>query len=169
MGSPARRRSPAAFKVPRRAAGVSALTVVAASDDDMEFSFQVKKAAEGALIACHFGWDEAGQREYHANEWRQKRPDVILLDGSPIGTIRVRIEDGCMHIGQFFILPEYQGRGLGTRLLAEALLRADAERVPARLAFLEGNRAESLYRRFGFEVTDRQGKLCYMERPPRRP
>jgi GNAT superfamily N-acetyltransferase len=142
----------------------SAVTVVAAGDEDQEFSYQVKKAAEGPLIAAVFGWDEGFQREYHSKEWSDARPDVIRYDGERIGTVRVRVEDGALSIGQFFILPEWQGRGVGSHLLRCALDVADKAGFPAKLAVLAGNRAEGLYRRFGFEVVRREGKLVHMER-----
>lgn len=49
-------------------------------------------------------------------------------------------------------LPERQGQGLGTRLLAPVLQRCDAEGVPA---YLESSnpRNMTLYRRHGFEQT----------------
>ena len=143
------------------------ISVSPATEHDREFSFQVKKAAEGELIAAVFGWNEEFEREFHANEWRDKRPDIIRYDGTPVGTIRTRVEEGCLHIGQFFILPEYQNRGIGSYLLGAALGKADHAGITARLAFLEGNRAESLYRRFGFEVLARRDKFCHMERRPR--
>jgi predicted N-acetyltransferase YhbS len=49
------------------------------------------------------------------------------------------------------IAPAAQGRGLGTRLIAPGLARADAERLPC---YLTTGRAENLrfYQRFGFQV-----------------
>jgi ribosomal protein S18 acetylase RimI-like enzyme len=49
--------------------------------------------------------------------------------------------------------PDWQGRGLGSALLAPVLARCDRERVPA---FLEAStpRNRALYERHGFEVID---------------
>ncbi|MCK5035427.1 MAG: hypothetical protein KAS73_06015 [Candidatus Sabulitectum sp.] len=38
------------------------------TDEDIEFSYQVKKAAEGELILSTFGWDEALQRDFHKRD-----------------------------------------------------------------------------------------------------
>jgi GNAT superfamily N-acetyltransferase len=140
--------------------------VIPAGDDHYEFSYQVKKAAEGALIAAVFGWDERVQREYHLREWEERRPKVITLDGAPVGTVELREEAGCSRIGQFFIAPEFQNRGIGSEVLRRALQRADEACLIVRLALLAGNRCVSLYRRHGFEVTGASGALCYMERKP---
>lgn len=43
----------------------SKLRIAAARARDREFSYQVKKLAEGAYITELWGWDEAVQREWH--------------------------------------------------------------------------------------------------------
>jgi GNAT superfamily N-acetyltransferase len=138
-----------------------------AADDELELSYRVKKAAEGELIRRTFGWDEAFQRDFHRKDWTASRPEVIELDGKPIGTVAIIEGDGYIEVGQFFILPEYQSRGIGSVLLGRVLRRADTARLVVRLAFLKGNRAERLYRRHGFELVKQTETYCYMERRPR--
>jgi GNAT superfamily N-acetyltransferase len=138
--------------------------VVPAADGDYEFSYQVKKAAEGALITQVFGWDEAFQREYHLREWRQRRPSLITVGGRAVGTVELADEDGARRIGQFFVLPEFQNRGIGSEILVRVLRQADDAGQVTRLALLAGNRCESLYRRHGFEVNGEDGALRFMER-----
>jgi GNAT superfamily N-acetyltransferase len=141
---------------------------VPAAEEDQEFSYQVKKAAEGAYIAAIWGWDEHLQKEFHARDWEQKRPDIIEYDGTQIGTLYARNEEGCLHIRQFFILPEYQNRGIGSALLRRALAEADAAGRVTKVAFLAGNRVERLYDRFGFRLMSQRDHYCYMEREPQR-
>ena len=65
-----------------------------------------------------------------------------------------------LHIATFATHVEFRRQGIGTRLLAEAL--SDARRLGARRAFLEvraGNEAaQTMYKKFGFEVTGRRPK-----------
>jgi GNAT superfamily N-acetyltransferase len=140
--------------------------VVPAAGGDYEFSYQVKKAAEGALITEVFGWDEAFQREYHLNEWMRKRPSLITLNGKAVGTVEVADEGGVRRIGQFFILPEFQNRGIGSEVLRRVLRQADDKGQEVRLTLLAGNRCESLYRRHGFQGTGEDGALRFMRRSP---
>jgi N-acetylglutamate synthase-like GNAT family acetyltransferase len=143
------------------------IAISPACDDDYEFSYQVKKAAEGELVRGVFGWDEAVQRDYHMKEWVERRPSVIRSDGNCVGTVALTESHGCIEIGQFFILPEYQNKGIGSSILRRALLKADEGGLVARLAFLVGNRAEALYRRHGFQLVRQTETHCYMERAPR--
>lgn len=142
------------------------LRLVPAIEEEREFSFDVKRRAEGAYIKAIWGWDEDLQRRFHASDWEERRPEIIMYAGEPIGTMYVRNEDGPMFIRQFFILPLYQGRGIGSALVERALREADHAGRLAKVAFLEGNRVESLYRRFGFYITERRDKYCFMERAP---
>lgn len=142
------------------------IELVPASDDDYEFSYEVKKTAEGGLIRSVFGWDEAFQRDFHKREWDERRPSIIKFGGTTVGTMAILEGSGHLEVGQFFILPEYQGRGIGSHLLRAVLQRADLENVPVRLAFLQGNRAASLYLRNGFQPVRQTETHCYMERLP---
>jgi len=137
-----------------------------ASDEDIEFSYDVKKAAEGELIRRTFGWDETFQRDFHRKDWTGNRPSIITLGGEPVGTIAIVEGDGHVEVGQFFILPSYQNRGIGSTVLRRALQKADKDNMVVRLAFLSGNRAESLYRRTGFHLVRQTETHSYMERRP---
>lgn len=143
------------------------VTVAPATEDDREFSYQVKKAAEGSYIAAIWGWDEDFQRAFHAKDWQESRPDIIFCQGSRVGTIYVRQEEGTIHIRQFFILPAWQNRGIGSELLGRVVAKADSLGLVTKVAFLEGNRVRSLYERFGFRFTEQRDKYCLMERAPK--
>jgi len=48
-----------------------------AQSSDYEFLFELKKAAEFEPIKAVFGWDEQIQRDIHAEEWAEERPEII--------------------------------------------------------------------------------------------
>jgi len=141
--------------------------LVPAADDDCEFAFRVKKAAEGDYIREFWPWDEVFQREFHRKEWERKRPEIIRYAGRPIGTLAVSENDGELEIGRFFILPEYQNRGIGSHLLGRILEMADRRGMKTKLAFLRNNPVESLYLRHGFHLVKEEGNLRFMQREPR--
>ena len=144
----------------------SLIKLIPPDETHKEFSYQVKKAAEGEYIALMFGWDEKIQRGFHAKAWQRQKPDIITYEGKPIGTIATIESEDCVEIGQFFILPDYQNKGIGTHLLKSILDKADLLSKNVKLCFLKNNPAKSLYLRNGFQVVHTDESLLYMERNP---
>jgi GNAT superfamily N-acetyltransferase len=145
----------------------SLIKLIPAADTHHEFSYEVKKAAEGEYIKQMWGWDEQIQRDFHSLAWQQHKPDIIMYGETPIGTIATTESEDGIEIRQFFILPEYQNKGIGTHLLQSILDRADRLGRVARLAFLANNPVKSLYIRNGFQMVRTEDTFCYMERKPR--
>lgn len=144
----------------------SLIILIPGEESHREFSYRVKKTAEGEYIAQIWGWDENFQRDFHAKDWQQKRPEIILYDSRPIGTISKTENEDYVEIRQFFILPEYQRQGIGSYLLKSILDRADRSDRIARLAFLKNNPVGSLYKRHGFQIIDEMDNFYLMERKP---
>jgi GNAT superfamily N-acetyltransferase len=142
----------------------SRIRLIPADETHKEFSYRVKKAAEGEYIISMFGWDEDVQRGFHDKAWQEQKPDIITYDGKLIGTIATTESEDCIEIGQFFILPEYQNQGIGTYLLKSVLDKADRLGKTITLKFLKNNRVESLYVRHGFRLVDTSEIFHYMER-----
>ena len=144
----------------------SLIKLIPADETHKEFSYQVKKVAEGEYITLMFSWDEDVQRDFHAKAWQEQKPDIIIYDGKLIGTIATVESEDCIEIGQFFILPDYQNTGIGTHLLKSILNRADQLSKNVTLKFLKNNPVKSLYVRNGFRLVDSNEILHYMERKP---
>lgn len=144
----------------------SLIKLIPADETHKEFSYQVKKAAEGGYITLMFGWDENVQRNFHAKAWQRQKPDIITYDGKPIGTIATIESEDSVEIGQFFILPNYQRKGIGTYLLKGILDKADQSGKDVTLRFLKNNPVKSLYIRNGFRVIRTDEILYFMERKP---
>jgi len=144
----------------------SLIRLIPSEELHREFSYLVKKAAEGEYIAQIWGWDENFQRDFHAEVWQQNRPDIILYDNRPIGTISIIENEDYIEIRQFFLLPEYQRQGIGSYLLKRILDEADISGRITRLAYLKNNPVVSLYKRHGFKISDVIENFCFMERKP---
>ncbi len=53
----------------------SRIMLIPANESHREFSYQVKKAAEGEYITQLWDWAENVQRRFHAEAWQRKTPD----------------------------------------------------------------------------------------------
>ena len=142
----------------------SLIEIATAEESLREFSYRVKKAAEGDYITGMFGWDETKQRDFHSRDWEQKRPMIISFGSKPIGTIYIAENENYLEIGQFFILPEYQNKGIGTHVLSQILDRADRSGLTIKLAHLRNNPAAALYRRHGFKTVEDNEQFFFTER-----
>ncbi|KAA0086849.1 GNAT family N-acetyltransferase [Mycolicibacterium sp. P9-64] len=84
------------------------------------------------------------------------RVRVIVVDGVDVGRLDVEERDDEVFLGLIELAPEYQGSGIGSRLIRELIDGADGKRVT--LSVLGVNdRAYALYRRLGFTEVSRAG------------
>jgi len=131
---------------------------------DTPFLRQLHHRAYRDVVVRQFGsWDESAQDEWFEKGLAHAEFSVIEQDGEPVGSIGLTHGLDSLHLVELQILPEYQGRGLGS-----ALLRAQielAQRLQKRIALrvLLQNRAKSLYARHGFLVTGQDDTHYLME------
>ena len=131
---------------------------------DKEFCYEVKKAALGEYVAQTWGWDEAFQREFHRADFELRRPDIVIYQGLDIGTLEITRHEDHIHLGEFYLLPQFQRQGIGTALLERVTGEADEKSLAVRLEVLKINPVQSLYRRHGFEVNGQREHHFLMER-----
>lgn len=136
------------------------------SEVDREFCYQVKKRALGLYIEQTWGWNESFQREFHSNDWAGSKPEVIMLDRQDIGTIEIKKEPELYSLREFYLLPEFQRKGIGTYLLSCLTTEADLCGMPIHLDVLKVNPAKKLYERTGFETIEETSTHYKMRRMP---
>ena len=135
-----------------------------ATEADSEFCYDVKKQALGHYVAQIWGWDEAFQREFHRADFELRRPDVVVHLDIDIGTIEITSHGDHIHLGEFYLLPQFQRRGIGTVLLERVIDEATEKAWPVRLEVLKNNPVRSLYLRHGFVITGEREHHFLMER-----
>jgi GNAT superfamily N-acetyltransferase len=139
---------------------------VPAEESHREFCDALKEAAYRGYIEELWGWDENIIREYDERNWRQKRPQIILYDDRPIGTIYVKEDEDSIEIAQFILTSENQNQGIGTHLLKNIMDTADRTGKTIKLYYVRPNPVASLYRRMGFQVVAEDEMLYWAERKP---
>jgi GNAT superfamily N-acetyltransferase len=132
--------------------------------NNFEFAFTAKKVAMGPHIEVKWGWDEAFQRRLHSERWAAKAFFRIVVDGEAAGTVAIDESPTHVQFGEFYLLPPFQRKGIGAKVLASAIEMAAAKKLPVRLECLKWNPAISLYKRAGFVVTRESDIHFFMER-----
>ena len=135
-----------------------------ANNNDFEFLFELKKVAEFEAIKAIFGWDDEIQREIHHDEWSEERPTIIEISGNEIGSFLLQNKGDYFYFCRFFLLPDFHGKGIGSKILSQCLDIADSERKSIKLCYLQGNRVGELYHKFGFKVISKDAQFVYMQR-----
>ncbi len=134
---------------------------------NFEFAFAAKREALGPYVAVKWGWDEAYQRGVHAERWAAKAFHRILVDGEAAGTVAIDETPTHVQFGEFYLLPPFQRKGIGSQVLAAVIEQSTEMHLPVRLECLKWNPALSLYMRAGFLVTRESDIHYFMERPCR--
>ena len=121
---------------------------------DYEWLYRLKVAAMGDYIEAVYGWDEDLQRRLFKDDFRPQEIEIITVDGSDAGMFLVTRESEGYVLQRLEILPQFQGRGVGSTILRKIMETALDEAVPVRLQVFKSNPARSLYERLGFRVIE---------------
>ena len=146
---------------------------------DEDFLFELYRGTRAEEMAA-WGWDEAQQQIFLSMQFKGQSAHYaqysnidhrIILDGDrSIGRIFLSWLEGVMILVDIALLPEYRGRGIGGALIKELLGEAERTGKTVQLHVLKSNRAQNLYRRFGFEVVEDAGshwKMHWRGSPPK--
>jgi ribosomal protein S18 acetylase RimI-like enzyme len=81
---------------------------------------------------------------------RKRRHWVARENAKVIASCMAYHSEDTGHIGAMYVLPDYQGRGIGTRLMKEALARLGKETEVTLWAAVFNPQPIAFYKRFGF-------------------
>jgi ribosomal protein S18 acetylase RimI-like enzyme len=137
-----------------------------ARPEDAEFVFQTLKATMREYVDQTWGWDEEWQRAYFEMRFDPAENQIVVLDDQGIGVIGVEKREDEVVLSSLYILPEYQGRGIGTRLIKDVLAQAFRDGLPVGLRVLRVNPARRLYERLGFVVVEETDTNYNMKATP---
>lgn len=111
-------------------------------------------------------------KEQHLERIKEHYYDshIILRNRKPIGLVKLGVvslkgTEKSLHIRQLQILPEHQGKGIGSKVLAVVKKRALQLQLPITLNVLLKNPARGLYLRHGFQI-EGKNKLEFQMRCP---
>jgi ribosomal protein S18 acetylase RimI-like enzyme len=136
-----------------------------AATADSEFAYQTKKSAFRGYLEQSSGWNEDEQRELHQRRFAEHDFRVIELSDKDVGILAMIQQPECVKLYQMFILPEYQGKGIGEACMKLIVKDADVLKLPIRLQVLKVNpRALAFYQRLGFKRTGENDAHILMER-----
>lgn len=158
-------RAPATCRPPMTAS--PALTLAPATEADLPFLLALRKSTMTEhLRRAGAPSDDA----YHLVRIRHRFEDarIVWADGRKAGLFKATRNGAAWRVVQIQIAPEFQGRGLGRRLLAGLLQEADSRAATVDLGVLHGNPARRLYESLGFTPVEEHPLETEMRYFPRK-
>ena len=132
---------------------VEGLNIRKAYVSDSEFVFTVKKAAFQEYVEQVWGWDDGYQRELHDRRFVSQDLRIIQFCGRDVGFLATSRTPDTLKVNQLYILPEYQGRGIGSACMTRILDDASFRQMPVVLQVLKINtRGVAFYETLGFTI-----------------
>lgn len=149
---------------PAAAAAAPVIQLRPVVPEDEQFLYEVYRSTRADELA-HIPWDEAQlkmflKQQLNARDqsYRMHYPelddDVILSQNEKVGRLIVVRASEQIRLADIALLPQYRHAGIGTSLIKELMIEAQASGKPLRLQVEKPNvQARRLYERLGFIMT----------------
>ena len=98
------------------------------------------------------GWNEFGQRRVIEEAMTDGGTSIIVVSGADIGWLQIKETGDGLYLGQLYVVPSIQNRGIGTAVVLKLCDGAFRESKSLTLNVMKNNRARSLYERLGFST-----------------
>ena len=140
------------------------ITLRPAHPDDVIFARQLYYDTMRWIIERLFGWDEARENTKFAHQFKLEEVEIITVDGLDAGWLQTQSNDSTIILGQLYVAPALQRRGIGTEALNKLLRRARRQGKAVTLSVVKINPARHFYERHGFRMTHEDQFKFYMRR-----
>ncbi|MCA9839087.1 MAG: GNAT family N-acetyltransferase [Trueperaceae bacterium] len=112
-------------------------------------------------------FDQARARERFLANFTPEYTRHIELDGIKTGFVVVKPFETGLLLDHLYIRPDFQGRGLGSRVLETVFMEADEKGLAIRVGALKGSDSNRFYQRHGFKLVEQADWDNYYLRPAR--
>ena len=116
---------------------------------DLEFLWRLHNSALTDYVARTWSWNEDRQRLDFIEKFNPAEGVIVVVDNSDAGFLRTIERENETVLVSIRLLPEFQNRGVGTKIIKNLL---NETKNSVRLQVLKINPARRLYERLGFKV-----------------
>lgn len=127
--------------------------VVEVDYDDYEFVFNIIKITMKDYIEEIRGWDEGLEHLFFKEEMSEEDNYVIKVDNERIAYLSLDKTADNIEIENLLILPKYQNKGIGTRIIKDLIRECKLKEKNLSLkAFKINEKANKFYTALGFNL-----------------
>ena len=132
--------------------------------EDYEFLWRLHNAALKKYVEKTWGWNEDWQKQNFDKNFRVEDGRIVVYENRDIGFFWQIEKENELMLVSIRILPEYQNRGIGTKIIEDLIAAANKKNKNIRLQVLKINPARHLYERLGFVIKAATETHFVMER-----
>jgi GrpB-like predicted nucleotidyltransferase (UPF0157 family)/GNAT superfamily N-acetyltransferase len=142
----------------------SLMVLVPATDADFEALVSLRIAAMRESLERIGRFEPARARERFRASFAREWTRHIEWEGQRVGFVAVKPDGDALLLDHLYIAPKFQGKGLGSAVLALVFAEADAAGKTLRVGALRESASNAFYQRHGFVKTDEAEWDIYYER-----
>lgn len=139
-----------------------------ATQEDHDFIYNLKKTTMKDYVVKTWGsWDEDLQRILFSRELKAIEHQIIVVNNKKVGIFAFNMNETSIIVDEIQILPEYQGKGIGTLIFSDIISNAQKKEIEINLRVLKVNTiAQRFYNKLGFEkVGDTETHFLLSKKP----
>ncbi|CAN5600415.1 hypothetical protein BH24ACI2_BH24ACI2_15400 [soil metagenome] len=126
---------------------------------------QLHNAALKQYVTQTWGWDNDWQQQNFERNFNSDVGEIIVINGTDAGFLWVIEKETETLLASIRMLPEFQNKGIGTKIIQKIIGESQKKNKPVRLQVLKINPAKKLYERLGFEIFDETKTHFLMKTP----
>ena len=132
--------------------------------EDLEFILKLKELGMKWYHEKIYGWDINFQRERTKREIEKfiDTLKIIIVDDKDIGVLNFFEDNNELVIGLIIVNPDYQGKGIATKIINDCIDASKKENKTIRLSTYKYNPAKLLYEKLGFEQYSEDDTHAYL-------
>jgi ribosomal protein S18 acetylase RimI-like enzyme len=138
-----------------------------AQKDDYEFAWKVYSAVVKPQMAAHLKheWTDDEQKRRFATIWKPENAMIGSVGDVKVGWFaHVENKDEII-LEHGYVLPEYQRRGFGSKVLTQLLEGFKGKGKPITLEVLKNSPYRGFFERFGFQAAGEKDITVLMKQP----
>ena len=106
-------------------------------------------------------------RERLVSTFQPEFTHFILLEGQKVGFLAIKPDNGGLLLDHLYVLPDHQGNGIGSWVLAQVISEADQRNASIKVGALKESEANRFYLAHGFTMTEEGEWDIYYQRSSR--
>jgi GNAT superfamily N-acetyltransferase len=141
------------------------LSLLPVFEDDFEDLLALRIAAMRESLSRIGRFDPTRARERFQNGFSPENTRHVVVSSSRVGFVTVRSCDDGLLLEHLYVLPGFQGRGIGAWVLTSIFKTADSGRWQVRVTALKESDSNRFYQRHGFKMVSEGEWDNYYVRP----